>query len=742
MGVSGLTAFIDDNQHLLTDFELHDTRLVIDGNNLYHFLYYYFHVRHEYGGDYDEFADSCTVFFDSLHCCNVTPCVVFDGAYDADGRKLRTSLKRAQERIHLAGFLSVGNRGKILPVLAYETFRNALNRMHIDCVTCDSEADQQIASLAVHWSCPVLSNDSDFFIFNMPAGVVLLDYLNIHVNSKSNACAEDADYNYMAVQIFYLNDLVRALNVKDVSLIALFASLLGNDVVDRRNFEPFFTKTKLPKGSSKFSSGQKKIASLLKWIKSRDNLAEATAMVISQIPRDKQENVRCLLSKSIDGYTKLVSSLHFHFENDINKHGDYVKNQIAGDSDITQATAQDTLIEIDVCSNSCQSLLKAKGSQPLPFWFLDGVHKGTFSVFILNAITLRRVILLSQVEIMHEQSSYCCSRLLRRYIYAILLSTDEDCRHDRDSLFVEEYDRERKTLKCNVVKPQWELKCGKIIPVLETIPTLDVQLRFEIIQDMLDAPIVLASSFQFPNEVQFLLSVAHYWIVNADPKIYFFHLQALIVCFFKLGVLDEWIIKSCSRQTEAPTETGKGESTDNSIDQQLHNSKHVLDKFCERPRRNNAISFDCSLVHAFAQFQTCLLAGFYANQLLLSPVVHFNPARFFNGTFLYNFTRELKSRKDPNLFIQELLGRSSSVAKCYLEIVDFIVSRLPADSFHSINATSKGTRSKKSRKQTRNTVLLDESQPDDANAAGAIESTCKYKCDLTNKFGCLTLADC
>lgn len=33
---------------------------------------------------------------------------------------------------------------------------------------CPFEADREIACLALQWNCPVLTNDSDFYIFDLP----------------------------------------------------------------------------------------------------------------------------------------------------------------------------------------------------------------------------------------------------------------------------------------------------------------------------------------------------------------------------------------------------------------------------------------------------------------------------------------------------------------------------------------------------------------------------------------------
>ena len=76
MGVRGLATYIDKNQHVLRDFDLHDCPLVIDGNNLYYALYHGLKTGHASNGDYDLFAKLIRKFFHHLRECNVVPYVV------------------------------------------------------------------------------------------------------------------------------------------------------------------------------------------------------------------------------------------------------------------------------------------------------------------------------------------------------------------------------------------------------------------------------------------------------------------------------------------------------------------------------------------------------------------------------------------------------------------------------------------------------------------------------------------
>ena len=40
MGILGLTTFMDNNTWIFEKVNLHDTKVVIDGNNLYHFIFF------------------------------------------------------------------------------------------------------------------------------------------------------------------------------------------------------------------------------------------------------------------------------------------------------------------------------------------------------------------------------------------------------------------------------------------------------------------------------------------------------------------------------------------------------------------------------------------------------------------------------------------------------------------------------------------------------------------------------
>jgi len=372
MGIQGLTTFIDDNPYLLTDYRLHDCRVVIDGNNLYHFLYYYFNINVQYAGDYNLFAECVKYFFGVLSECGIKPVVVFDGGHDVSDRKLATILRRSQERIHLASLLSHGRRGRVLPILTCRTFIRALNELDISHLTCDLEADEDIAALAHSWNCPVMSNDSDFFIFDLPAGFVLLDYLNLEV-----CCDEldDSRYKFINVQRYHIDSLLNKFPAMERSLVALFATLQGNDYIDRQEFLPFYSKvTVKTAGKNRHgnkprkhklacsTSSQNKITFILSLLQTKGSFTDAVDYVMSFIPDVKKEHVRNMVLKSVESYTQ------FH-------------SNVLGYLDKHPATHSADSSSVMPSGCRMQSYLKA----PLPAWFVTEVRSGQKSFVDLVA---------------------------------------------------------------------------------------------------------------------------------------------------------------------------------------------------------------------------------------------------------------------------------------------------------------------------------------------------------------------
>ena len=764
MGIRGLTTFIDTHPELLADFRLHDTRIVIDGNNLYHFLYYYFRVPCEYGGDYNQFAKSCDTFFAALHSCRVTPYVVFDGAYAADGNKFETSLARARERVHMSNIVAHGRHARLLPILTHSCFVHVLQRLSVDYVTCDFEADRQIAALARQWNCPILTNDSDFFVYDIPAGVVLLDYLNLrcrcqHGRPKLNP---EVVYRYLETQVFYCQKFMKFLHVDNHSLVVLFATLLGNDIVDGRNFESFFSHVKLPKAHSRSKSGHRdrKIAGLITWLQSVGSVTDAVTYILAKLPQNSRKRVESLIELSLECYSEPVSDIHEYF-----------------DMDHEQKKCVATTF----------------GGCVVPDWFQTNICRGTIPTAVLNILASRRLLLLSQIEVSSEVSSYRCSQKLRQIAYGIALteSTLVDC-SSYHAVCVNEFDRECKTLKMSSIEPLTQLN-GKPVPCLTEVAQIDRRHRFLMLLEALDTCVELDCVFNLLiPDVQFLVAVLRYWVRHANAKISSLHVHALLLCFLKLGALDtyflvapqswsatealrhsSWLVQMKKSQVSVISdltvvtrednldllvlqslaegldclytdEQNNGAAQTNDYNMcEINKVKEKLVQFDSLPRHNHAVRFNAATVYAFAEFQTCFMSAVCIASLL-GLKVH-DPAGVFSGTILYNLMRDLESRTNPEMYVTELLGGNrSALSGSYSQLTNAVLSDVPEGCLEVIGycPKKKGKKSKKANeKSAADLCPSSNSSLQDLEIVGDNVGCYVVNCDTDNRFSNLLSVD-
>ena len=149
MGIQGLTQYVEKLPHgkgkVWDDFDLHGTKVVIDGNGLYHYIYSDInHLNTKYGGQYGEFQEKVKEFFTNLRSSNVEPYVVIDGIMSRDEKKLKTHIERKTESIKRMDEMWRLNRRndetdeRVFPLLAQLAFVQVL---------CDIEVPYAVADL-------------------------------------------------------------------------------------------------------------------------------------------------------------------------------------------------------------------------------------------------------------------------------------------------------------------------------------------------------------------------------------------------------------------------------------------------------------------------------------------------------------------------------------------------------------------------------------------------------------------
>ena len=139
MGIPGLTSYINSLGTLWTEINLKNTKLVIDGSCLCHYLYASNGLDCRCGGQYQEYYDVVVSFFDALISNGVETYVVFDGTHDPSGKKLETLKAGAKERVKTSNALSksADDRLFLLPLLARHVFVDALRNRGVKFVFSD-----------------------------------------------------------------------------------------------------------------------------------------------------------------------------------------------------------------------------------------------------------------------------------------------------------------------------------------------------------------------------------------------------------------------------------------------------------------------------------------------------------------------------------------------------------------------------------------------------------------------------
>ena len=217
MGIQKLTSFVNEYFAGWDNRKIRG-RLVVDGNSVLHVLHT---MEWSNGGQYAEFRKAVRRFYSRLRMSGIHPIVVFDGVDEE--QKTDTLLRRKQEWVSYIHKQITSNtsrcikcRGRILPMLCSEVYRMTLHDMGIQFYVADGEADLTIARIANHYSCPVLSQDSDFFVFRLVGGYIPID----HFYWESFV---------VTANVYHRDRFAAQLKFQESNLFCAIPAIVGND---------------------------------------------------------------------------------------------------------------------------------------------------------------------------------------------------------------------------------------------------------------------------------------------------------------------------------------------------------------------------------------------------------------------------------------------------------------------------------------------------------------------------------
>lgn len=328
MGIRGLKTFIEDNDDLLIkNYELHDTTVIVDACNLISRL-----ICHSEKQECNKlltdnmvkFESLVTNLFKSFRICNVKPVLVFDGdkARSENSSKMHTKHLQAIKRFQGLMLSSKRNNNFLLCSAAVNAFKSVAIKEGYEIVQCIYEADSNVARLSHKFECPVMSNDSDFYLIDLPYGLISIDLMEQQQQSKRSLAQREisfvqtsssaGSYFYINCCFFHQDHFTTYFPDLDKKNLPLLAVLCGNDLIHPKVFEKICLQ--LPsraiadsldltvKQMRKITNRQHiKIIKILYYLCGR-NLEQAINDLCSHVSKNKRSEMKKLIKKHLSVY--------------------------------------------------------------------------------------------------------------------------------------------------------------------------------------------------------------------------------------------------------------------------------------------------------------------------------------------------------------------------------------------------------------------------------------------------------
>ena len=665
MGVWGLLTFVKNNPELLSDHELHDCRVVIDGNNIMYYLYFNSNVPFEFGGDYDQYASKCKCFFDTLRVCKVEPYVVFDGGYDKDERKLPTVLQRRQQRILDVEKVCSGTyeSAKVLPILALETFQHVLKELDIPHVSCQFEADREIAVLAHRWRCPVLSNDGDFFVYSLDGGVIPLDSIGCSTETGWKPKVESSKgFSYIPVELYKYQRFACKYELEFRHLVLpAFASLLGNDFVGENQLKEFFcgfhATCTVPKFETEYENCSKRLVKSLLWLDGIQSITDLFQDVLKYLPQTKRRDVGKILMRSVEDYLFIDEFTSIDLEHFFNCYG--VPESERNLESFVFPEMQDFY------------------GRTIPDWIVSALRRCKMNRNIQNAIVLHTMIQGCQIELLSEQSTYQSSRGIRKVMYGLFFPQQtSDLAEEKlpKKSDIVEHDRNRKNMKQFYVPPAREINVlSDRWNIYMTPDEGNRKNRLEILFAAVNSTdYTIPESKTFSNTIKLLIFMLAMWFRGADIKVDEGALKSLLTTILYLNARAFlWYKNELEIGTNIPTPCIIDDVEEACNQSEIHVEQFVdsMKKFTRTPSGR-----DYRKVHGFSQFQAILMDTIQLNQLLACPVPMLSPGFMYSGTTVYSLCADLDYRSEPDLFIGELMALKSPLHELFKNVLESVIN--------------------------------------------------------------------
>ncbi|KAI1283072.1 Protein asteroid -like protein 1 [Halotydeus destructor] len=321
MGIQGLSGLLADNSELFSEpFELKNTKVVIDGTCLLRFLHdssneHFMNVQ--FSGNYVHYGQIVTAFFSNLKANNVQAYVILPGAgksyvqseNDKRSRDRFRSIRLTQLVTSSKKFLETNQAlgdwfADWFPVLTREVFKHVLQELKIPCISVLFNSDTTIAKVANQLNCPVLSSETNFYMFDLKSGFVNFSSMQWDADGISND-------DVISGRIYFRSTLVELFNL-ETEVLPFFAVVVGNSyrkkMMDDKIFNSLrklYWKTKTCVDMKTNSGNKALIVLLLTWLKGKT--LEDAIRDFSRLLEDSDEEIvlQAALKLTRDSYSLL-----------------------------------------------------------------------------------------------------------------------------------------------------------------------------------------------------------------------------------------------------------------------------------------------------------------------------------------------------------------------------------------------------------------------------------------------------
>ncbi|XP_063042214.1 protein asteroid homolog 1 [Engraulis encrasicolus] len=654
MGVHGLTSFMERERRFLASVRVQATALVVDGSSLYFSLYFSSGADQQHGGEYQAFAAEVRRFFATLAACRIQAFVVLDGGMDQSDKKFSTLQERAQRSIRDANSLSRGANGSVLPLLTKVTFMQLLSELAVPFFQCAAEADLELATLASQWGCPVLTNDSDFYIFPLSGGY--LPYRHFQWNNAvlgGGGGGRTSQQGYIQARCYTVQRLCSHFRGLTPPMLPLLAVVVGNDYTPRHVTQTFLSRIQLPAVGGGGGKGNPQIEGLLLWLSQfgspEDALEEALGVEEGGGGggggRGGKRGGRGQRKKG--GQSSVYTALMEEYA-------------IPPHSSLAQFFSSDPASSLPACTAGLPEVLAAQ-----PTWLLWGIFTGRFPSIIQDALVHNRVMLLAQVENCRLPSSHSTSLAIRQVIYGLLLlgrgqqhggtAQSSSARgrgggsrggrgrggrggggggpvsgevspaesQGQEAAGVVEYDRCDMNLTKNTVTP---FLPGSSPPLrLEAMEQAPVAVRLKVLLRVLC--VEERSLGPLPPALRLPACVTSYWVQRSKPRPDPSTHQALL-----LGL----VCGELSRRRTIPTDPASSRPGVAAVINRLNQLRLV---------RKEGRGLNLGVAHSLSQWQSCMKAGLCLNQLLCCPLPDPPCTWLYSGTLIHAIQAALQEGK-------------------------------------------------------------------------------------------------